>query len=344
MHSPPKRAGWKAGTIAVAALGGLIRLTGCHGDDTAADMGNNDMGVVTPGVPPTTATSLASIDRPLAAVVSPDGQTVYLTAHDSNGLAQLYSVPAAGGTPAKITTSTPLGHPLSMAISPDGRTLYFADSIGGKIAGNEDAGTVYSSDTSGGISGATYDGVRAPSAVAVSADGNTLFITGFDKTDGQAGVFAASAGGGVASALAKGSPFKSPSAVTAASDGAVYVVDALAQGSTQAGVIKVRDGSASLFNKQPLKVGFASGIAPVGPGSTDFLITGNNGLGAGVVYQLTADGVATPLTLGTTAFFDPATIARAGNANVWIVVDSVNATNATPGQQLGSLYKLAPPS
>ena len=343
MHSPPKRVGWKAGTIAVAALGGLVRLSGCNHDGTSADMGTNpDMAVVTPGVPPTSATSVTNIDRPLAAVVSPDGQTVYLTAHE-NGLAQLFSVPVAGGAPTKIATTSPLYHPLGMAISPDGQTLYFADSIGGKIAGNEDAGAVYSSSLSGAISGGTYDGIRGPAGVAVSADGNNLYVTGFDKTDGKPGVFVVAASGGSASVFAKGAPFNNPSAVTVAADGAVYVVDATAQGTGLASVIKIQDGIASAFNTGTLKVGFGAGIAPVGPGSTDLLVTGNTGLGSGVVYQLTTPGgVATPLTLGSTVFFDPATIARAKNANVWIVVDTVIPSQPTPGQQQGAIYKLSP--
>lgn len=345
MRSPPKRAGWKAGTIAVAALGGLVRLTGCHSDNTSADMTTiNDMGTtVTPGVPPTSATSVTTADRPLAAVVTPDGQTVYLTAHDTSGLAQLYSVPVAGGSPTLIATTTQLAHPLSMAISPSGQTLYFADSAGGKVAGNEDAGAVYSSNIGGSIS-ANYDGVRAPSGVAVSADGNTLYVTGFDKANGKPGVFSVSASGGTATAFAEGPPFVNPSAVTVGTDGSVYVVDSTALGTGLAAVIQVKDGAASVFNKSALKVGFASGIAQVGPGSTDLLITGTTaGLGTGVVYQLTAPGgIATQLSLGTTVtMFDPATIARAGNANVWVVVDTVNASQPTPGKQLGSIYKLA---
>lgn len=347
MHSPPKRVGWKAGTIAVAALGGLVRLAGCDSDNSTADMttGGPDMAAVTPGVPPTSAATVATFDRPLAAVVSPDGVTAYVTAHEpGTGAAALYSVPVAGGSPTKISTSKPLNHPLSMAISPSGQTLYIADSAGGTETGNDDAGTVYSSDLNGSISGATYTGFRAPGGIAVSADGSNLFITGFEKGNaGEPAVFTVSASGGTASVLAKGMPLVNPSAVVSGADGAVYVVDALSLGSDKAGVIKVQDGKASLFNKTSLKVGFASGIALIGPGSTDFLITGNNGVGAGVVYQLTTAGVATPLSLTGGTYFDPATIARAANANVWVVVDTVNATQAS-GQMVGSLYKLVPPS
>ncbi len=345
MHSPPKRAGWKVGAFAVVALGGLARLTGCGSDDTATDMGNNgDMAVVTPGLPPTSGTSVATVDRPLAAVVSPDGATAYFTAHDNKGQAQLYSVATAGGAPTQLTTSTVLGHPLGLAISPDGQTLYIADSAGGKIAGNEDAGTVYSSTLGGSISATTYDGFRAPGGVAVSADGSKLFISGFDKTDGKPGVFVVASSGGTASPLAKGAPFSNPSALYSAADGAVYVVDATALGPNLAGVIKVGDGNASLFNKTALKVGYSAGIAPVGPGSTDLLITGNGGLGSGAVYQLTADGNATALTLASTSLFDPSTIARAANANIWVVIDTVIATQGAPGPQQGAVYKIAAPN
>ena len=339
MHLLSKRSGRLAGPLVAAATWSVLGIAGCNQNGTATmDMTNPgmDMGMLQPPGPPTKAASVATLDRPLAAVLTPDAKTVYVTAHDANGLAQLYSVPAAGGTPALISTSAPLFHPLSMAISLDGGTLYIVDSAGGA----EDAGAVYASNVGGALGANAFTGVRGPAGVAVSADGKTVYVSGFDATDGKPGVFSAGSTGGGVTVVAKGPPFSNPSAVTVTADGTVYVVDTTTSGPKQGGVIKVVGGAATLFTTQALTDGFSAGIAPDGVGSNDLLVTGNTGLGSGVVYNVSTAGVAAPLSLGTT-LFDPATIHRAANVSAWVTVDSVNAAPTSPTQQ-GSVYLLTP--
>lgn len=338
MHALRKWPGRYAGPLVAAATWSLLRLAGCDSNGTTTDdmATSPDMAVPQPSGPPTAARSVATVDRPLAAVLSPDGKTVYLTAHDANGLAQLYSVPAAGGTPAKITTSVPLIHPLSLAIGADGNTLYIVDSAGGA----QDAGTVYSGNVSGSITADAFTGVRGPAGVAVATDGS-VYVSGFDAADGRPGLFKGGAGGGALTPVVRGAPFSSPSAVTVGGDGSVYVVDATARGAQQGAVIKVTGSTGALFTPQPLGVGFSAGISPQGVGSSELLVTANTGLGSGAVYRVDAGGNATALALGA-SFFDPATIHRAANVSVWVAVDSVNGTQANPAQQLGQVYVLTP--
>lgn len=339
MQAPPKRSGRLAGPLVAAATWSLVGLAGCDQTPAAMDMTTNPdmaMQLPQPPGPPTKASVVATIDRPLAAVLTPDAKTIYLTAHDANGLAQLYRVDS-GGSPGLINTSTKLSHPVGLAISPDGMTLYIADSAGGA----EDAGAVYSSNTSGAISGTAYTGIRAPAGIAVSDNGQTVYISGFETATGQPGLFSASAGGGAVTAVAKGAPFSNPSAVAVTADGTLYVVDATAGGPRQGSVIKVAGATATTFTTQALGVGFSAGISPNGVGSNDLLVTGNTGLGSGVIYNVSTAGAAAPITVGT-PLFDPATIHRAANVSAWIAVDSVNATQTNPAQQLGSVYLLTP--
>src|SRR4051812_34506994 len=85
MHLLPKRSGRLAGPLVAAATWGLLGLAGCDQNGTTADMNPNmDMSMtVQPPGPPTKATAVATADRPLAAVLTPDAQTIYLTAHDA---------------------------------------------------------------------------------------------------------------------------------------------------------------------------------------------------------------------------------------------------------------------
>lgn len=338
MHASPKRSGRLAGPLVAAATWSLVGLAGCDSTPNAMDMGTNpDLAMVQPPGPPTKSSLVATVDRPLAAVLSPDAKTVFLTAHDANGLAQLYRVDS-GGAPAVLNTGGKLIHPVGLGISPSGTTLYIVDSAGG----SEDAGVVYSSDTTGALGGTTYTGVRAPAGVAVSADGQTVYITGFETASGQPGLFSASVGGGAVTAVAKGSPFSNPSAVTITADGTLYVVDTTALGPKLGAVIKVSGATATKFTTQALTVGFSAGIAPDGVGSNDLLVTGNTGLGSGFISNVSTAGAATPITVGT-PLFDPATIHRAANVSAWVTVDSVNAMQASPAtQQLGSVYLLTP--
>src|SRR5690606_1850242 len=55
-------------------------------------------------------------------VLSPDGQTLYLSSNDGH----LYSVPATGGEPRRISTEHPAPHHYYLhGISPDGKTLSY---------------------------------------------------------------------------------------------------------------------------------------------------------------------------------------------------------------------------
>jgi DNA-binding beta-propeller fold protein YncE len=327
MRSPwtaqSRRAFGKAtGALLGIAFGGVLWLASC-GDDLPARLD------------PMASKRLGLINRPTAAALDSEGQKVFVTGHDQEGLAQLYMLPISGEGPTLVQTSLPLGHPVGLAIDAND-TLYIAD------IGTDDGGILYKGDTAGMLTVLAADSVRSPSGITLSPDGKDVYITGRDKADGQPGVFKIASGDGAVSVVAKGAPFSNPSSLTFSNDGTLYVMDPTAISPTGGAVIRIVNGTAEIFSKNPLTVGFAAGIAA--SGASDLLITSNSP-GSASVLKLTSAGDVVPSTLMGDALNpdgDPATIHQAVRANAWVVVDTATPPQDTPGALNGAVLLLTP--
>src|SRR5262249_38572120 len=141
-----------------------------------------------PGGNPMTASSVtnaAAFSQPLDAVPSRDGTTIYFTAFDASGAAQVWKVAATGGAPTAITTGGPLEVPTGLAIAPDDTKLYIADLTAARGGNGTIGGLFVLALPAGGTPQALSGGDAAiyPIAIAVSTDGRTLFFTGATAAD-----------------------------------------------------------------------------------------------------------------------------------------------------------------
>ena len=184
------------------ADGSLTQLAGpndCIADSTAVD--------ATTCIDNATATGLVS---PLAILVSPDGQNVYVAAQDSHGvgtvaefarnpdgsLTQLGSPNDCLAENIQITDTTSgcgnqSGHgiqqPVGLAVSPDGKDLYVADSgenavavltrntTTGALSQPGVAGDCTAESTTNGDCSKSGRGLTNTHAVVVSPDGNSVY-------------------------------------------------------------------------------------------------------------------------------------------------------------------------
>lgn len=318
MRSFCRWSGQLAVPIAVVALGGTLGLSGCKEKQTPT-------GPTVGTQSPKSASTAATLSRPIAAALSPDAKTVYVTAFDSNGQAQLFSGPA-GGSLTVTASSVPLSYPCSITVTSDGARLLIAD-LGDAGSGGP-TGAVYSSTTSGTMTALTSGTPQYPTGVALSTDNTSAYVTGVDPTDGQPGVWQIAISGGGPVQIFKGTPLVYPAGVTVSNDGSVYVADTSGMGATRGAIFRIQDSRAVQINKTPLSMHFPVGLAPAGQGFPDLLVTTTVALGTGAepfVVRLSPDGTQTPLMLSVSggAVTEATTIHRAAKADSWILVDAV---------------------
>lgn len=305
-----------AGALAALGGGGLLWVSSC---------GDN----IEPRTEPRSGKVLGVLSGPTAAVLDSKGDTVYVLAHDQDGLAQLYALPAAGGAPTLVPTSVPLAAPIGLTIDKDD-TLYIAD------PGTDEGGAIYRGTVAGALVPMGTVPVRAPAGIAVSPDGRDVYVTGRDKADGLPGVFKISATGeGVA--VAKGAPFSDPAGVAMSNDGVLHVLDATAADSGAGAVIQIVEGKATRLTTTPLAVGFGAGLTA--SGKTDLLVTGNAAGAAGLFKVLRSGEVVAQDLSGDKLDVngDPGAIQQGIRNNAWVAVDT-----ATPGKQGGAVLLLTP--
>jgi hypothetical protein len=164
--------------------------------------------------------------------------------------------------------------------------------------------------------------------VASSGGTDTVFFTGVDLTNGQAGVFKVPAAGGTTTVLAEGAPFADPSGVAVTASGDVFVTDTIASGDRLAVIVKIPSGgnTASAF-VSALQVGYPTGIA-MATGDHQVVLSGLDTASGGDAltgYDTTSMASApfiasagTPLAKLNNA----AGLHRAAQANVFAFVDN----------------------
>lgn len=283
---------------------------------------------------------LRAVDRPSAVAVDSEGKVIYLVGRDSDGAAQLYSMPVAGGTPTQLSAGVALEAPTALAIDTKGN-LFVADPA------TDDGGAIYKGGTSGALARFGGNTVRSPVGLAISDDGQDLYVTGRDPMDNQPAVFKISTVDGTPTMLVKGAPLGQPSGIALSNDGKIYVVDSAAVSGTPAvdgagAVIRVDSNSATIFSKAPLRVGFPAGLAATG--QSDLLVNSNAPGAAGVfIITSTGDQMGTGLAGDViNVDGDPAGLYQAARANVWVALDTATPPQATPGGVGGSVLVMTP--
>jgi hypothetical protein len=161
-----------------------------------------------------------------------------------------------GGAPTVLYSGDGMVNPFDIDASLDGNTLYVAD----PSAGAESGGAILSLPIAGGEPTELAAGY-GPRSVTVARDGS-MYFSGIDPMTGEPGVFHLA--GGAVTAVFTGAPFVDPSGIALMKDGGVLVADTRLFDvrtdtttktlGSEAGVILVKDGAASIF-----ATGFATG-------------------------------------------------------------------------------------
>ncbi len=197
--------------------------------------------------------TVAAGDYPWVVAVSPDGQSVYVINAIDDTVSQ-YTVGADGAlspkSPATVAAGSPdspVSGPGDLAVTPDGQSVYVADhgyfrGAGGLLQYSVGAGGALSPKSS---ALAPYWG--NPSGVAVSPDGQSVYVTRFDG--GYVSQYDVGAGGELS--------FKHPNVVPAG-EGATKV--AVSPDGQSVYVINAESGTVSQYD-----VGVGGKLSPKNP-------------------------------------------------------------------------------
>jgi DNA-binding beta-propeller fold protein YncE len=210
--------------------------------------------------------------------------------------------PAAGKEASVLYSGDQLVNPLDIDVSLDGETLYVAD----PAAGPDGEGALVTISVSGGEPRVALAG-RRPRSVTVGPDG-TVYFSGISDETAEPGVFVLN--GDTASALFVGAPLIDPSGIAAKANGDVLVADtrlfdgaagdATAVLSSEAGIVLIHDGAASIF-----ATGFATGY-PAGIALTSdeksLIVSGEGPDRSDTVYVFDATNPKLPPTVVTDSF------------------------------------------
>jgi sugar lactone lactonase YvrE len=263
-------------------------------------------------------------DAPQDAVVSPDGEMFYFTAHTQGdeAAAAIFSVPSKGGTVNVLHQGDPLDDPVGLLMSCDGDTLYVADFgfDSADLIDDETGSPIYKLELgSNTLSAVDAGGIGQSTGLAMAQDCSTLYVTGYTET-GEPALFTLNREGGQASTVLAGDPLKSPSGVHVDNDSVAWVMDQM-PGDISGGALWAidTDGNANRV-VDGLKLSEPAGVSLVAGGGTAIIPTrdaDDNG-------QLLAVEIATgEVTIIEAAEMqDPAGIRTARNAGVMAVVDT----------------------
>ena len=224
--------------VQILSLATALGLFACGDDGGNAgmpDAGTPDANEIIPQAPTQVSmVATGDFEGPMDAVVTPDGATIYFSAHNKLAAntetdAAIYSVATDGGSPQLVISGPPLEDPSGLLMSCDGSTLYVAD-LGYQIddaADPADTGKapLYSLDLANGVlSPMNATGIGASAGLALSTDCSTMYVTGYD-TAGTPAVFSLSPAGGAATPVLAGAPLESPSGVYIDANNILWVMD-----------------------------------------------------------------------------------------------------------------------
>ena len=171
--------------------GGQLSFDGCVSDDGSAGTCLDVPGSGTP------------LSNPAAVAVSPNGASVYTVSIDTGTVSHLFADPTggqlswdgcvsddgSGGTCADVPgTGTPLAGARSVAVSPDGKSLYVASSNSSAVSsfsiapgGQLTFQGCLSDDAIPGCVDPPGEPLKGAFAVAVSPDGGSVYVAGFEN-------------------------------------------------------------------------------------------------------------------------------------------------------------------
>jgi len=271
------------------------------------------------------AMAQSAFKLPLDAALSPDGKTAYFIALDVDQNPTVFTVAASGGTPAVLASGDPLAAPFGIDTSTDGTKLVLADSSA-LDANGLDHGCLFTLSTAAAGAPSQLSstaGYQPRSVVIVQESGaDVAYFTGHDATDHSPGVFKVAIAGGAVSVVAKGMGFNDPSGLAVASDGTVYLADAIAEESGHAQLLKVSGGAVSTVIAQ-MSVGYPAGVA-LSKDETAVLVSAlDSSTGTDIVirYDLGAN-TQSEFSTGINTFSESAGLKRARNVDTFVWADS----------------------
>jgi DNA-binding beta-propeller fold protein YncE len=133
----------------------------------------------------------------------------------------VHTVEPGTGTVGEVSESGQFDVPFNVAISPDGQSVFVADQ-------NANGGTIFRIDEVPGVQHVVVAGnsVNAVDAIAFGPDGK-LYAARRSGPDGPAGIVRVDPGSGAVTPVSLGGKFDWPRDLEFASDGALYVLEAL---------------------------------------------------------------------------------------------------------------------
>jgi DNA-binding beta-propeller fold protein YncE len=150
-----------------------------------------------------------SLSTPTALAVSPDGKFLFVANWNSNRAIFRFNAATGAGVMWQPTpTQFDLGSPSALAVSADGKTLFVAhNQQGGTEFNNFGYGSVSTYNANSGTvdKGNFITGLSFPYALAVSADGKTLFVAN-NKNPGFVSTYSATSGAPIKTNFITGLP------------------------------------------------------------------------------------------------------------------------------------------
>jgi len=289
----------------------VLAIAGCSKDENPPAPAKGDGTVKSIA---TVTTGGTSFRLPFDAALSPDGKTAYFTALVDDGAA-LFSVPASGGMPTKLAD---LVAPGSVDVTGDGHTVVVADP--GVESSTGALGAIVTVSSSGGMP-AVISGTEGTLPRGVAVSGNRIVFSGADPGDGSPGVFETTAGGGLTTLLKTG--LIDPSGVAIAPSGAVYALDAEADGVSTRRLLQANMGTGTTL-VTGLRPGFPSGFAVAENGLAFVVATTDATTGNAQLERFALGGTRAGNPVGATigAFDEPAGLHRASQSDSYAYVDS----------------------
>lgn len=282
-----------------------------------------------PDSPPTAVEELASegFSRASAVAARPDGSQFFVAAYDDENRPGVFAVDSNSGAVSPLHVGDPLMYPTDLAASCDGNTLYVSDfGLGAPVDDQENSldeavnaftGIHAVSSDNGTVTAFSTEGISRASGLIVSADCNTLYVSGFTDM-GAPAVFTIPVEGGPANVLYEGEPLRSPTGIHVDENNVAWVMDHIAAGD---------DGEGSLFSIDPqgniksvasgLPMGRHGGVSLAPGGKTAVIPVSDEILGSRLITANTENGETT--VIDTPGIEAPSGVAAAREAPVMVV-------------------------
>lgn len=258
----PFRPVFRIGCFLVAALGFTLGCADTKSDSSGTNPTNEGPFKSLEAI----SNAPSTFSSPRAGAPLSDGSVVIIAtlesaptedATDSGERVAILKQSPGGAPPSVLYSGDALVNPLDLAVSLDGETVYVADPSGGP----DGSGAVSTLSSSGGEPSVVLAGYR-PRAITVADDGR-VYVSGVSNESGAPGVFELR--GGTAVSVFEGAPLVDPSGIAVQADGTVLVADtrlfdASADVSSEAGIVRIQGGKASVF-ASGFATGYPAGIA-----------------------------------------------------------------------------------